>query len=143
MKTINVVVTLLLLTGCLFLGGCLDESERICVQNTISALERQPENAERVACLQSLLTTSEETDRLIAWLLGLAGVSGVTTLATVKKAIKYRSFVFEIVRAFNAAKVANTADLYKIDKSKMRSSMSEGAKVYVESVREKIVTPGE
>lgn len=136
--TIRFLALALCLTALVAMPGCLDEAERQCVQDAITALEADPANAEHVTCMQQLLTTAEQTDQMLTWLFGLAGASGLSALALLRKALKYRGMFIEFIKAFNDAKAANTPDLYKVDKTALRSGMSEPTKNFIAAVREKI-----
>lgn len=99
--------TILVLAAAAVMPGCADEGDVACAKSVQAYFAKQPQSAETAAlgdCVAELVRKQEADQEIVVWLAGLAGASGLSLLAVLRKALAYRAVVWDLVKFYQIGK---------------------------------------
>lgn len=147
----RIFIVLALLACLAVIPGCLDDTDRgdigkvqtwmqSCLTNsdgTVIPIPRSDLDS-NAAVLGGVLHRSDSRwsgmESLLA-LCGVGSVGGVGVTVWLRRLMGWRNTALEIIEGFERAKSANSSGAYVIDKSKIKSAMSEATISKIEAVR--------
>jgi len=117
-----------------FLTGCLDEEERSAVDASIAQhnadiakAEAAGEPTAELVVLRDNLQIVADNDTsdadMLRWLLGLFGVNAAAAVEAIRRYLKHRKYVYQIVSAFQGAEIQSENGNMTFDKERVKSKI--------------------